>query len=268
MKGFFKQLIFLSFFSVLFISGSFILQNYLDTNNNRKSLFPILVYTDTEEQAYELITFLNHKEGVQTVTYQTPHELKQMLIIKYSLENVEEIIDDFTLPYQVELTVLPLKAEKLSLLILELSDLYPDFIIQYNQEAWQNIELKNRQLKWSLHIIQIFSLFIYLFIQSHLRILYIIQNKKFINAVVNSGISYRSLSLKNIINNLFFILFSTLIVLMINISLNYFDLVVIFFNDFPQHQTFFDFSIIILLILSNIFLVLVQKPVFSKNNYD
>jgi hypothetical protein len=244
------------------------MENYILSLNQTKSTYPILTYSNTLDEADLIVDLISSHEAYNSHTIQSPDVLKTMLLSKYKLDDMEEIEEEFSLPYQIEIIVKPLSSDKLLLFVLELSDLFPENIMQYKEDIWKEIDTRNGKLKRLLYVIQIVLLMVYVFVQSFIRLLYILKYKTNINAVVNSGISQRMLSFKNFMNNFYFLLMSTSLIILINFAINYFYVISYIINDLTTHFYYVNINLIIMLIAANILLVLVQIPILKRHSND
>ena len=270
-KHYFGQLSFLFFFSIIFIFGSLLLVNYIETLNNDKSIFPILVYADTVEEIDKILEIIIMNEAYQTHAVVSPDSLKKFMVEKYSLDDIEEIAKDFVLPYQLYITVNPVKMDLLMLLVLEIGENFPENIIQYNDEAWREIDVNVVRLRKISFSVQLITLLIYLFIQIFIRITYILRNKIMINAIVSSGLSFRSIAWKNFVNNLIFLLLSFLLIIAVNILINYFALphfVTPTIIEHPSFLLYININITLMLFITNMLLVVIQKPLLKRSRND
>jgi hypothetical protein len=263
-----NQLAFLMLFTAIFICGSLLMENYVISLDQVKSTYPVLTYSNTLDEADLIIDLISSHEAYAAHQIQSPDILKTMLLTKYKLEGIDDVEEDFAMPYQIEIQVKPLSSEKLLLFVLELSDLFPENIMQYNENVWKEIDSQNAKLRKLLFALQIVLLIIYIFVQCYNRLLYILKSKTNINAVLNSGISQRLMSVKNFMNNLYFLLISTSIIILINFALNYFHVIGYLITDLTTNLYYININLVIMLIISNFILVFVQQPILKRGAHD
>ena len=263
-----SQLCFLLFFSIVFIFGSLLLENYIFALNQNKSAFPLLVYSENPEDIEKIIQIAKEQDAYESHIIVSPDSLRKSLMERYNLDEIDEIAQDFVLPSQIVITVKPVKMDLLMLLVLEIGENFPDNIIQYNDDTWSEIDVNVIRLRKIAVLLQVILLCIYLFIQIFLRITYIFRNKKLINAIVSSGLSYTSIQWKNFVNNIIYLCLALLLILLINITINYLSLTDYFITNYLTHYMFVNIHIILMLFGANLVLVMIQKPLLKRNRNE
>lgn len=262
------QLIILFIFASVFINGSLLLNNFVLNINQEKSIYPILVYTNTLSEANDVLDFVKEHKCYFASEIISPDSLENMLIDKYNLSDYKDIAGDYKLPYQLEISVLPFKTEELLGFVNKIQGFFPNYLLHYNQEIWQNIDQQTNKLKLNIIVMQITALILYMALQFLLRFFLIINYRENISALINSGISLKSLFLKELINKFVFLVIAGFLIITINFLINYINLLTMISTNYSKVNTFLDLNLLVYLMMTNMILVFCQRPFFKKRKND
>jgi len=261
-------------FSIFFLLGSLMLDNILDQVNNKKNIFPILIYTNSLETVDQIITFIQKSEVYYSHNVIFPDSLEAMLVEKYRLIDYKEIAGDYTLPYQVEITVFPLPMKQLALFVTSLNTTFTDSIIHYNAKLWDDVDTQASKLNLYFYIMKLILLGLYIFIQFSTRIAFIQKNQNNIRALQKSGISAKKLTKREVGANLLFLLIAIVSAAIIDFAINYYDLLTHVVKGYENYKTFllekpflytyFNIELLVMLAFANLVLITFQKALFGK----
>ncbi|MCL2065561.1 MAG: hypothetical protein FWG98_14475 [Candidatus Cloacimonetes bacterium] len=247
-------------FSIAFIYGSLQMNYYIDYVNQEKSLFPILVYTNNLSEANDVHDFVNNHQVFSSFYLTYPDSLANLLIEKYELMDFSRAVRGFTLPFLLEIFVNPLPADDLNSFIFEITSFFPNNIIHYNSNIWVEIDSQTLRLRKIFLILQALALGLYLLLQLFIRLAIIVKNKECINAIQNSGITSNKLALKKLHENVLFLFFTSILMILSNLFLN-----ILFINRMSVLSlNMLNLNLLVMLFLINFLFVLFQKPIYSK----
>ena len=261
---FINQIIIGLLFTLIFIGGSIFLIQHTNFVNQEKSLFPILIYTNTLSEANDVLdAVINHHiySGFQ-LTY--PELLEKLIFDRYDLNDFIDISNEITLPFLLELNLNPVHSIELNDFINEIKNVFPNYIIHYNEQIWKEIDEQVNKLTIILWIMQFTILLSYLFTQFSYRLSTILKNKEIINAILSSGISPKKLSKKRFYTNFNFLL----LIFIFCIGVNYLASYIFIFNHFAFSIEFLNFKLLAIFYVINLTLVVSQKPIFPKKKYE
>ena len=253
-----NQLIVLIVFSAMFIFVSLNLEKNINDINHEKSLFPVLLYTNTLSEANDVLYFVKSSEFYFSHVIINPDSLERFLIEKYNLTNYQEIAGDYRLPYQLELYLMPLDADRMIYFVRSINAFFPNYIIQYNEKLWSDIDFHLSHLRRSLLIIQAVLLISFLIVQGFVRFWFIVKNKQVMSAILNSGITAKALSVKETVTNAVYVIISVFAIVSINVGINY------LVADKVSIDTQYVLKLVSICVLS----VFLQKPLFQKKKND
>ncbi|MCL1826745.1 MAG: hypothetical protein FWG20_01775 [Candidatus Cloacimonetes bacterium] len=265
-KCLWSQIFFFFIFVILFITGSILLENYIHRLDREKTKFPILIYSENIDELENIVSLSAGNIAFDSYQIVRPNELKNSLIERYELEDIEEITKDFALPNQLIISVKPVEIELLMLLVLEIGENSPQNIIQYNEQVWREVDKNVERLKKLTIFIQIAVLCMYIFVQTYLRMTSILKQKQLINAIINAGFPSMGIVKINVTNNIMFLLITLLLSGGVNFLINYFGLISYIITDLSQNYWYLNIEILFLLLLANIFLLIFQKPMLKRNH--
>ena len=247
-------------FTLVFIYGSLYFNDYIVYVNQEKSLFPILIYTNTLSEANDVLDFVSSHEVYSLFNLTYPDSLANLLIDKYGLTDFRRAVRDFTLPFLLEIFINPFEAEKLSSFIYEITSFFPNNIIHYNENIWLEIDLQTARLTKILFTLQIIALALYLSFQLFFRMIIIFKNKESISAIKNSGMTQSKVALKRIQETVTYLFFSTILMIIIAFFLNFFMI----YRDFSLSINNLNLNLLIMLFVVNALFVLFQKPIYTR----
>jgi hypothetical protein len=191
-----------------------------------------------------------------------------MLITKYRLTDYKDISGDFSLPYQVEIFIKPNPIKDLVIFAMGLSTAFPGCIVHYETKRWTMVEAEAKKLYRYVLIILIITLVLYICIQMMLRYKHILKNRENINAVCVSGIKANKLMLAELLRNLYWFGISIGAITLLNLIVNYLDILSILTRMITPHVYYLNVDIITLFSIATVILLAVQKPLFRKIKYD
>jgi len=261
-------------FCIFFLVGALLLDNILDQVNNKKNIFPILIYTNSLDTVEEIIDFIQKSEVCYSHNVIYPDFLESMLIDKYHLTDYKEIAGDYVLPYQVEITVFPLPMKQLALFVNSLITTFKDSIIHYNAKLWDDVDTQASKLRFYFYIMKLILLGLYIFIQFSTRIAFIQKNQNDIRALQKSGIAPGKLNIREFNVNLVFWIIAVATAVIVDFLVNYYDLLPIIIAGFESYKTFevekpfiytyFNIDLLVMLACANLVLVTFQKRMFTR----
>jgi len=262
--------------TIVFVYGAILLDNVVKDVNNRKNIFPILIYTNLEQTLDEISQYLQVNPVCDTYQIVSPDTLETILIQKYNLTDYKEIAGDYRLPYQIEVTVVPLSMNELARFVADLFTTFSDSIIHYNAKLWEDVDIQVNKLRFYFYILKIVFLCLYIGILYGIRLSYIHRHQSTISAIQTSGIPRLKLLKIDLQKNLSFwgLAIATAIIVDFAIRYLHLDQYVFSSNVYLLPITtvkqfifsYFDIDLLVMLAITNLLLITVQKPMFKKSN--
>ena len=249
---------------LIFATGSLFFENYIEDMKQDMSLYPILIYTNSVSEAEDVISFIRQNPIYLTHSITDPDYLESMLISKYNLADYKSISGDYRLPFQIELAISPFPMTQIMIFVSQLSARFTDSIIHYNAKLWNDVEMaveRNMRIFLSLQII---FLFFYVFIQLFIRLSFINRYHENFFALANSGIAHKKLIKKEVSLNLIFFTVSIFSIAVLNVIINYFDLVSYVGRVWTTHFYYINPKMIIMFAFANLIVIVFQKSLFKK----
>jgi len=249
---------------IIFAAGSLFLENYIEDMNQDKSLFPILVYSNTVSDAEEVIDFVKENPIYLTHSITDPDSLESMLISKYNLADYKSISGDYKLPFQIEISVSPYPIVELVLFVNQISAKFNENIVHYNAKLWNDVEMAVERNKRLYLGMQVIFLFFYVFIQLFIRLAFINRYRENFYALVSSGIAFQKLVKKEVVSKLIFLFVSTFSITIVNFILNYFELMSYSGKVWTTHFYYLNPKMVIMFVTANLIIITFQKSLFKK----
>jgi len=263
----------IAFFMIaIFLYGAIYLDNITETVNTRKSIFPILIYTNSEQTVEELAGYVQQNPVCDSYQIIPPDSLETILIEKYQLTDYKEIAGDYRLPFQVEITVVPLSMKQLARFVADLSTTFSQNVVHYNAKLWEDVDTQVNKLRFYFYILKLVFLCLYIGVLYAVRLSFIQKHQNTISAILASGTPLRKLAKREFLSNLFFWVVSTGCAVVFDFVIRYFQLdkylmggvyELISFSDVREFMSlFFDIDLLVMLAVANLVLVTVRRAVF------
>ena len=246
-------------FILIFFVSTYYLDGYIYEVNEEKRDYPVLVYTNTLSEATEMAEFMSERAVYQSHEITSPENLESMLIEKYGFTDYRSMVRDFSLPFLLEIKIKPFPAEMILDFIGELTSQYPRNVVHFNEEKWKEIDSRLERTRYISFGMKFLFLLIYLFLQFCIRYSMVLKNKEVIEAIVHSGITPQKLASKRIKENLSFLLYIFILIVLINYLVNS----LLFFGEPGFGIEYFNLPYIVILLVVNTLLVVFQKPLYK-----
>ena len=241
-------------FSTCFLFYLHFMNDYIDNTNLEKSTYPILVYTDTLNEADDILDYVKDNNAFLNFELTNPQMLSLLLVEKYGLEEFNNIISDIILPYLLEIYLKPDKPVVLEDIIKDLEAFFPNSITQYNDTVWDEIETNVQRLIYLSWAINALLLITYLAAQLYFRMIYFARNAETIKAILNSGISHKKLKNMKAKENFVFLFYSIIITLAIDYAYSAYFI----FEELGFNLLFFNLEYITMMVAVNLLFVILK----------
>jgi hypothetical protein len=258
------QYIIMAAFATIFISGAIYLSNDIFQINETKSHYPILVYTNTLDDAINVINYATDSEVFLAYHITFPDSLESMLIRKYNLVNYHDISSGYSLPYQVEIYIQPHSMDKLALFVSSMTARFSNDIVHYNASLWREIDQQANLRSRYYFILLIVSLLLYVLLMHIYRLRHAMKNVEIIQALKNSGMTPRKLKSKENLQSCMFILISVGFIIVINFIINFFELFAYITQMHIFHTYYINPNAIYFFTIFSFLYVVTQPSMFSQ----
>ena len=249
---------------LIFATGSLFFENYIEDMKQDKSLYPILVYTNSVTEAEDIINFAKENPIYLDHSITDPDYLESMLISKYNLADYKSISGDYKLPFQIEISISPLPMNQIIIFVSQLSARFTDSIIHYNAKLWNDVEMVVERNMRIFLCMQVIFLSFYVFIQLFIRLSFINKYHENFFALANSGIAHKKLLKKEVSLNFKFIMIALCSITLLNVIINYFDLVSYVGRVWTTHFYYINPKMILMFFFANLIVIIFQKSLFKK----
>lgn len=241
-------------FFMIFFTSSLYIDEFIEGVNIQKSLYPILVYSNTQKEINEIRDFTSDFNIVKKISIINPDSLETYIIEKYKLDTYSEIASGYKLPYQMEIYFNPVDLSQIKLFFISLSETFPDKIIHKNEEMWYDIENRVSILNFNKYILQAIALLSFIILMLFYRMLFINNQRESINAILASGISTDKFKRRILTMSFLFIIITGIFFILFNLVYNFY---------YSLHQQL-HYKLIMAMILSNILVLIFQKKLKIK----
>jgi len=250
--------------SCVFIIGSLYFNNHLNSINQEKSLFPVLIYVNSPSEANDVLGFSMPHKLYMMHNIVSSEELENTLIEKYNLADYRAVAGDFRLPYQLELYLKPANKKEMVDFVNDIAAFFPTYIINYNERIWLDIENHYNSLNENKLIKQMIFLFAMIFVQINIRALYVMKNRTAIDAIALSGIKRRVLILQELKYNTIYLGIAILTIVVLYVIINTSGLVSLLTDNFVGASMFLNWNYKLFLGIGIVLSVIFQRPMFMK----
>ncbi len=244
------SILFFTIFFLLFIYSN----NFIQDINHQKSIYPILVYANSQKEINQIKEFAESFEIVKSHNIIHPDSLEKNLLQKYNINEYQKISSSYRLPFLFEINLKPYPYLQLMDFYQALTKHFPKYIIHKNEKIWSEIDIKVNNLKDCQKIMSYISLIFYILLMLFIRIVFVSKNETNLKAIYKSGLSIKKLISTQKWYSFYFILIVTIfsVILSLSRSLYY------------SHVFFVDLNFLVMFFMANLLIVFLNKPFFKQ----